>query len=506
MKISDIIALFIQSKWNERIYGIQGTPIMLLFLSIYNQGIKIITNSTENNTIYSAIGEYDDSKKVQFVVLTMWPGVLGALKWMGNAYINKVPIIYIIPHNRRKTDGMWEHHSIGYGEQSINIENILSSVTVYGSRLSHEDLIIPILHKIYDIALEKNQPVFLSIPYDMFELDTNYLTVHSPTNTTMMKSILIIWHETTAQEVQYIESKGIAYFFIGDKLLPHHISKMYMWSFLSYEDSFFKYLLKNRYFHSLVLFKISGDYYNLSFLSYGSNDIYISHTSTKITDKLYFLLWKDIGYQFEKDISIVEFLDEKIFLGRELFLQQETYMQDISNPYYDFVKFMNTVELELSVFISVWSIEDYSRQFLMNKRQEYFFPSIFLDMGQFTTAVWYGISNPDKILVCLVGDGNLCMNLWELQTIADYWLNIHIVLFNNKGYNSLRERHKNIYEIDEDLPKQAFHQYVFDTDYKAIANAYGFLYQTVGISELSKKVSFSSKRTIFEITELENQD
>jgi acetolactate synthase-1/2/3 large subunit len=49
-------------------------------------------------------------------------------------------------------------------------------------------------------------------------------------------------------------------------------------------------------------------------------------------------------------------------------------------------------------------------------------------------AIGAAIANPDKQIICIVGDGGLNFNIQELQTIRTYNLNIKIFVFNNDCY------------------------------------------------------------------------
>ena len=49
------------------------------------------------------------------------------------------------------------------------------------------------------------------------------------------------------------------------------------------------------------------------------------------------------------------------------------------------------------------------------------------------------IAQPDRQVVCFIGDGGLQMNIQELQTISHYRLPITIVLLNNRGYGIIKQ-------------------------------------------------------------------
>ena len=52
-------------------------------------------------------------------------------------------------------------------------------------------------------------------------------------------------------------------------------------------------------------------------------------------------------------------------------------------------------------------------------------------------------------ITCLTGDGSVMMNLQELQTIVHYNLPVKLVVFENDGYNAIRQTAKNFFQSKE---------------------------------------------------------
>lgn len=60
------------------------------------------------------------------------------------------------------------------------------------------------------------------------------------------------------------------------------------------------------------------------------------------------------------------------------------------------------------------------------------------DMGfELPASIGCQIANPDKKVICVVGDGSFQLNIQELQTIKQYKLPIKILLFNNSSYGAI---------------------------------------------------------------------
>nr|MCR5356254.1 thiamine pyrophosphate-binding protein [Lachnospiraceae bacterium] len=102
---------------------------------------------------------------------------------------------------------------------------------------------------------------------------------------------------------------------------------------------------------------------------------------------------------------------------------------------------------------------------------------------------------------CITGDGCMMMNLQELQTIRHYDLPINIVVFNNDGYNAIRQTSKSFFEgkyigCSPDTG-------VSFPEFKDIAKTFGFEYRLCRTNgELKKELEYltcSDKRVMLEI-------
>ena len=107
-------------------------------------------------------------------------------------------------------------------------------------------------------------------------------------------------------------------------------------------------------------------------------------------------------------------------------------------------------------------------------------------------------------VVLVTGDGSFMMNLQELHTIKHYGLDIKIILFENNGYNAIRQTHKNFFngELIGCTPETG----VSFPSFKKVADTFGFTYQkckTNGEVDSALKLLFSTQGSvILEISEL----
>lgn len=80
-------------------------------------------------------------------------------------------------------------------------------------------------------------------------------------------------------------------------------------------------------------------------------------------------------------------------------------------------------------------------------------PRTFLTSGGLGTmgfglpaAIGASIANPEKQVVCFSGDGSILMNIQELATLADYNLNVKIIIMNNNQLGLVRQQQEMFYE------------------------------------------------------------
>ena len=78
-------------------------------------------------------------------------------------------------------------------------------------------------------------------------------------------------------------------------------------------------------------------------------------------------------------------------------------------------------------------------------------------------------------ITCLTGDGSVMMNLQELQTIVQYNLPVKMVIFENDGYNAIRQTAKNFFDGKE-VGCSARSGVSFPS-FEKIADAFGFPYR-----------------------------
>lgn len=118
---------------------------------------------------------------------------------------------------------------------------------------------------------------------------------------------------------------------------------------------------------------------------------------------------------------------------------------------------------------------------VVKKGQRIFHNSGCASMGyELPAAIGAYYSKPGlKRVICIAGDGSIMMNLQELQTIGGNNLPIQVIIFNNKGYHSIRQTQHNFFKdnivgcgLDSGLTFPNFEKlaHAFNLNYYSVKN------------------------------------
>ena len=83
-------------------------------------------------------------------------------------------------------------------------------------------------------------------------------------------------------------------------------------------------------------------------------------------------------------------------------------------------------------------------------------------------AIGAALINKDKEVICFSGDGSILMNIQELSTLADYNLNVKIIVFNNGHLGLVRQQQELFYNNHIIASK-----FISNPDFKKIGEGFG---------------------------------
>lgn len=150
----------------KRIYGVVGDAIIGLMDELAKQNsIQFIAVKHESVAAMMASAEAKLTGRLGVCLATMGPGLGNLLNGLGDAYMDKAPVLAIT--------GQAPSQKIGTDyKQYLNQQELIKPLAEYTSLLAHPDAIIDVLTKAMKTSLDKGAVTHLSIPKDLFTVNT----------------------------------------------------------------------------------------------------------------------------------------------------------------------------------------------------------------------------------------------------------------------------------------------------------------------------------------------
>lgn len=150
----------------KRIYGVVGDAIIGLMDELAKQNsIQFIAVKHESVAAMMASAEAKLTGRLGVCLATMGPGLGNLLNGLGDAYMDKAPVLAIT--------GQAPSQKIGTDyKQYLNQQELIKPLAEYTSLLAHPDAITDVLTKAMKTSLDKGAVTHLSIPKDLFTMNT----------------------------------------------------------------------------------------------------------------------------------------------------------------------------------------------------------------------------------------------------------------------------------------------------------------------------------------------
>jgi pyruvate oxidase len=150
----------------KRIYGVVGDAIIGFMDELAKQNsIEFIAVKHESVAAMMASAEAKLTGRLGVCLATMGPGLGNLLNGLGDAYLDKAPVLAIT--------GQAPSQKIGTDyKQYLNQQELIKPLAEYTSLLAHPDAIIDVLTKAMKTSLVKGAVTHLSIPKDLFTMNS----------------------------------------------------------------------------------------------------------------------------------------------------------------------------------------------------------------------------------------------------------------------------------------------------------------------------------------------
>lgn len=523
MKVSDYIAKFFEINNINKIFSITGGFSMFINDSFQkNKSFDIYYQHHEQACGYSAIGYSKTINKPSIVCTTAGCAATNVITPCLVAYQDSVPIIILsgqvktfetTTHIKNNNNNNLRHYSGADSE----IINIVKPITKYAEEIYDHTKVPEILERaLFECINGRPGPVWLSIPLDIQSMNlpddisiNNILKDNISNDNKDNKEInkleklyelldnaerpvIILGNgirlsDSTEKLNKFIKKYKIPCIvsFFGTDMI-NHLDDNYIGKIGLIGDRAGNFCIQNS--DLLISFGcrlgqgITG--YNINWFAREAKKVIIDIDDEELNkDYVKFDLKIKMDLNnffclFDKKNKSYEKWSNKCLHWKNKWNSEmpPNYLDDSNgiNPYNVLNKLYNLDYSDKITICSAGSIVTNLWHMISIKDNDRFIISSQGDMGfELPASIGCQIANPNKKVICVVGDGSIQLNIQELQTIIQYKLPVKILLFNNSSYgaNVITQTtfFGNIYGVNKATG-------ISFPNIEKIANAYGIKY------------------------------
>jgi pyruvate oxidase len=165
--VAELILEQLQAWGVKRIYGVVGDAILGLMDAIAKQDqIQFIAVKHESVAAMMASAEAKLTGKLGVCTATMGPGLGNLINGLGDAYLDKVPVLAITGQALTKKIGT------DY-KQYIDQQEFIKPLATYSTLLVHPDSVTDVMTKAMHLSLVKGAVTHISVPKDLFTMPSS---------------------------------------------------------------------------------------------------------------------------------------------------------------------------------------------------------------------------------------------------------------------------------------------------------------------------------------------
>ena len=533
MKTSDYIVSFFEQRGVNVVFGYIGGMITHLVDSLgQNDKMRYIQTYHEQTAAIAAEGYAIESGKFGVAICTSGPGVTNMMTGIADAYFGSIPVLFI--------SGQVNTYEYKYdkpirqqGFQEMEVVNVVKPITKYAVLLDKpEDIRYELEKAVYIATHGRKGPVAIDLPMNISraEIEPEKLRGYEPEieDTTVIPTLDVIKSIENAKRPIILIGGGAA----GDGVdlkLNEFLAKTNIPVITSLMG---RGIIDETYPHYVGMV---GSYGNrCANMAVAKADLLItlgSRMDTRQTGAMYQEFLKggkiihvdldenELDYhrlenRLKVHASVADFLNA---LDKETIKYQdysswntwigklkENYSQDIeverfvdNKAPYLLLQRLNEISKEGDVFtVDVGQNQMWSAQTLKLKKGQRFVNSGGLAPMGFAMPAAIGIAfaNPQKTIYCVTGDGGFHMAIQSMLTIAQYNLNIKVVVINNSALGMITQ-FQHLYFNDRMYGTTKAGGYI-NPDLKAMAKAYGVRYSEYTSDSLNEFETSDGPRMI----------
>lgn len=483
MKLSDYVMQFIQWQVADSVFLMSGGGIMHLVDSLGKSDLRAICCHHEQAAVIAAEG-YGRIKNAPGVALvTTGPGGTNAATGIAGAWLDSIPMLVIAGQVKRSdiaprgVDGISMVRQIGF--QELNVIDIVKPITKYAVTVTDPaDIRYHLKKAVYLATHGRPGPVFVEIPLDVQaeEIDPEYLRMYrcpgengpDPESADITQVVHLLRSAKrpllmAGNGIRLAGAEGLLWDFLDVTGINTVTPIFTADDLVTYDYPFYlgrQGMPGNKTANYAVdncdVLLIIGERMQLTQTSYDHENF--APRATKIMVDID----KEELCKHTLDITVPIHCDAKKFL-------QELCKQNINLNRWDvpampidptayglnserlnvyaFMEKLNSYPNVMDVATANGMASVASHQALRMHRGQRFITNAGLGhMGSgLPLAMGACVANGGKSVICMEGDGSIMLNIQELETVRYHQLPLKIFIFNNGGYYSIRNTHRNYF-------------------------------------------------------------
>jgi acetolactate synthase-1/2/3 large subunit len=483
VKISDLIANFLEEKNIDTVFGIIGSANAHIFDSIINKGYtKVVYMHHEQSVVLAAGAYYRSSGKMSAAIVTAGGGASNAITGIVSNWADSIPCLIL--SGQESTQYVKNHRQLRMlGTQGFNSYEVIKPISKYSKCVLNKEDTLKYLQEAYYTCLEgRPGPVWLEIPFDIQGSNIEeskikkFRTPECPKTDSKIDLIVKLISESSRPVI--LAGHGIK---LADckKEFKELVSRLKIpvltsWSAMDLltEDDPYNFGRPGLYgqrrsnfviqncdlliaIGSRLSLPLTG--YNLKNFSPEAKIVMVNNDQKELDNFNPYLKINDNCKNFISNLKHVnidsyrEVWYKKCIEYKQKFSTIEQHHLD-DNINYD-NSYITVDEISkyakddaIIVFGQGTPLASGHQAFKVKGTQTVFCSNGLGEMGnEMPSAIGACFPNPNRQVICLISDGSMMMNLQELQTIVGYKTPIKFILFNNEGYLFIKHTQKMLF-------------------------------------------------------------
>ncbi len=498
MKASDLLVKCLENEWVEYIYGVPGEENLDLLESLKHSPIKLIITRNEQTAVFMAATYGRLTGKAWVALATLGPGATNMVTGIAHAQLGGMPVIVITGQKPIKKSKQGRF-------QIIDVVGMMKPITKRATSVPNGNRIPSIVRQAFKVAEdEKPGAVHIELAEDIAAEVVSETTlfpsekIRRPQIDEKMFHLLVdrirqaktpmilVWSGANRKRItkyltKFIEKTNIPFFTsqmwkgVVDESLPQ-----YMWTAALTSGDYIHPVIDQADLLIVVGYDIVEKPTNYRHSNEDRQVIHINFTPAEVDD-MYMPQLEVVGdigntlwqlYESDLDASCWDLT----LIYKQIQEAKNSLTINIDQEKGSAVMMPRTLISSLRSLLwndDIIALDNGLYKVWFARNYPAYQPNTLL-LDNALATMWAGYSvgmvakmiHPDRNVVCVVGDGWLVMNLWDIETAVRLWLDLVIIVLNDNAYGMIKWKQKDMWFADYGLDLQ-------NPDFMQLAASFG---------------------------------